>query len=176
MARYRFTTDSVWIERVVVEAPDVAAATAAALTEHGMWWVDQDTDDFDPIYHETTWPNDDGRVDLTVEPEPPSNPNRRPTQRLREPDPTPVPDFDEEDGVLDEDADMTWVEFEANIERGRAAVAEERAKITDLEYLECHHNDYGFENAFHHAEFLWLRDEILCLRAELSQIRGTDGG
>jgi hypothetical protein len=172
MARYRFTTDSVWIERVVVEAPDVAAATAAALTEHGMWWVDQDTEDFDPIYHETTWPNDDGRVDLTVEPEPPPNPSRR---RLP-PTPPPVPDFDDEDGVLDEDADMTMAEFEANIERGRAAVAEERAKVTDLDYLEAHHNDNGFASAFHHAEFTWLRDEILRLRAELAQIRGTDGG
>lgn len=168
MARYRFTTESTWIERVVVEAPDVAAATAAALTEHGMWWVDQDTEDFDPIYYEEAWPNDDGRVDFTVEPEPPPPPPPPPP----EPDPTPVIDWDDEDGVLEDD-DMTEAEYEALAEKGRVAVAEERAKITDLEYLEYHHNDYGFADAFHHAEFTWLRDEILRLRADIAQIRAT---
>ena len=170
MARYRFTTESTWIERVVVEAPDVAAATAAALTEHGMWWVDQDTDDFDPIYYEESWPNDDGRVDFTVESEPEPAPPP-------EPDPTPVVEAVEyNDTLLDIDDDMTEAEYEALAERSRVAVAEERLKITDLGYLECHHNDYGFADAFHHAEFTWLRDEILRLRAELDHIRGTSNG
>lgn len=163
MARYRFTTDSTWVERVVVDAPTREAAIAAALTEHGMWWVDQDTDDFDPIYYETSWPDDNGRVDYTVEPEPP------PVELPPPPEPEPAIDWD-----ADEDVDDA--ELEASIAEGAARVAEERAKITDLEYLEYHHNDYGFESAFHHAEFVWLRDEITRLRAELAQIRGTSEG